>query len=136
MNNLFQALHQIAPKLNQLQEDPHARVRHEWMSGGLVWSDELPPWESLEPCECHCLRPIWRYRSSLIMGSPEEQYRPVWEQAQLLFPQWPGFLPHRQQPIWRDFFIEQEAKVCRDWEAIDTKYEGNMPETTGKSATR
>jgi len=123
MSDEFQELHDIAPKLNQLTADPDARVYFEWMSGGLVWSDELPPIKERVPGESQCLRGIWRYRSSLIMGNPAEKCRPWWEKAQELFPNWPGFLPERRSESWRHVFVEKEAKALADWEALDAKFE-------------
>jgi hypothetical protein len=127
MNEAFQALKKIAPKLNQLQEHLDARVSYELMSGGLVWSDELPPWEQLEPGESHCLRAIWRFRSSLILGCPVEKFRPHWEEAQRLFPKWPGFNPVRQDEQWRTYLVEAEEKSLRDWEELDRKYRDQHP---------
>jgi hypothetical protein len=121
MSDRFQALRQIAPKLNRLSEDPSARVGYELMSGGLIWSDELPPFGQVEPGETSCLRPIWRFRSSLIMGAPVEKFRPAWEEAQKLFPLWPGFLPQRQQASWREMFVEQRDKLEADIEALDAR---------------
>src|SRR4051812_37527881 len=75
MSEQSDRLRRIAPKLNALRPDPNARVNYELMSGGLVWSDELPPWEELQDVEPHCLRGIWRYRSTLILGAAEERFR-------------------------------------------------------------
>ncbi len=134
MSDRFQALRQIAPKLNQLQEDGSARVHYELMSHGLVWTDELPPLDQVEPGECTCLRAIWRFRSSLIMGEPEEKFRPAWEEAQKLFPHWPGFLPQRQQMSWQVMFVEQSEKLMADWEALNDRYEQRRMEQKEKPA--
>jgi hypothetical protein len=134
MSDRFEALRQIAPKLNQLHEDPRARVHYELMSDSLVWSDELPPLDQVEPSECMCLRGIWRFRSSLIMGSSEEKFRPAWEEAQKLFPHWPGFLLPRRQMSWRETFIEQRDKLMTNWEGLDARYEQSKMEQKGKPA--
>jgi hypothetical protein len=78
MSDIFERLKKLAPKLNLLREDPNARVHYELMSGGLVWSDELPPWDELESGESHCMRAIWRFRSSLIEDKPDERFRIKW----------------------------------------------------------
>src|SRR5437667_3567800 len=119
MSDRYERLKKIAPKLNQLKEDPQARVNYELMSDGLVWSDELPPWDELESGESHCLRAVWKFRSSLIMGSPEEKFRPAWDYAKELFPNWPGFLPQRQLAVWREFYLERQTKLIADFEALD-----------------
>lgn len=132
MNDRFQALRNIAPKLDRLREDPNARVNYELMSDGLVWIDELPPIDELEPTECNCLRGVWRFRASLIMGSPEEKFRPAWEAAQKLFSNWPGFLRQRQLTSWREFFMERSAKLNADWEALDARFEKQKAERSEK----
>ncbi len=134
MSDRFAALRHIAPKLNQIQEDPRARVHYELMSDSLVWSDELPPLDQVEPGECICLRGIWRFRSSLIMGAHEEKFRPAWEEAQKLFPFWPGFLLARQQARWREIFIEQRAKLNDGWDSLDARFEQSKMERKGKPA--
>jgi len=134
MADANEAIERIAPKLNQLQKDPNARVHYELMSGGLVWSDELPPWDELEPGDSNCLRGIWRFRSSLILGIPEEKHRRRWEQGQKLFPNWPGFLPERQSSSWRQQVIEQGAKLLADWEALDERYRRQRLQTKTQSA--
>ncbi len=131
----FEALDKIAPKLNQLREDPNARVHYELMSGGLVWSDELPSWDQLETGESHCLRAVWRFRSSLIMGTPEEKHRASWERAQEVFPDWPGFLPQRRSAIWRETFMEQRTKLLAEWEDLDRRFENSRCQTKEKPAS-
>jgi hypothetical protein len=122
MNDRNQMLDKIAPKLNRLAADPKARVSYELMSGSLVWSDELPPVEGLEPEEVWSLRPVWRYRSSVILGSPEEKHRSQWEQAQQLFPLWPGFRPERQSNQWQEFLRQSAEEAWRDWDELDRRY--------------
>jgi hypothetical protein len=134
MSDRFQALRQIAPKLNQLRADPSARVGYELMSGGLIWSDELPPLGEAEPGECTCLRAIWRFRSSLIMGAPEDRFRPAWQEAQKLFPLCPGFLPQRQNASWRETFIEQRDKLEADIAALDARCNQRNLEQSEKPA--
>ena len=45
----------------------------------------------------NALRPVLRYRTMLLRGEPEEEYRGHWEAAQLLFPRWVGFRPRRMR---------------------------------------
>jgi hypothetical protein len=130
----FQGLMKIAHKLNQLREDANARVHYELMSDGLVWSDELPPWSELETGESHCLRAVWRFRTSLIEEKPDERYRANWEKAQELFPQWPGFLPERHLPKWRELFREQRDKLVTAWEDLDAKFESQQARAASGSA--
>src|SRR5687767_10836629 len=103
MSDRNERLAKIAPKLGCLKEDPNARVNYELMSDSLVWSDELPPPDQYEAHEVWCLRGVWRFRTTLMLGAPEERFRPSWEEAQRLFPNWPGFLPQRRVPTLRAF---------------------------------
>ncbi|GEM_PF-3458491 len=134
MSSRFERLQKIAPQLDRLREDPNARVHYELMSDSLVWSDELPPLDEFQASDSSVLRGVWRYRTSLIMGVPEEKCRPAWEEAQKLFPNWPGFLPQRQLPSWREFFIERQAKLSDHWEELDARYRRQMAEAVAKSA--
>jgi hypothetical protein len=126
MSDALEKLRKIAPKLNRLCEDPSARVSYELMSDGLIWSDELPPWEELDHDESTCLRGIWHYRASLIVGVPVEKYRTFWEEGQKLFPQWPGYLPWRRSNSWCELFLRQQAKLIADMEALDVRINQQM----------
>jgi hypothetical protein len=125
MSDKFQDLAKIAPKLALLCEDPKARMYFELMSGALVWSDELPPVDQLEPAESHRLRGVWRYRTSLILGQPEEKFRAGWERLLALCPSWPGFLADRRKPNPEriKYYHERSATSLADWEALDARFE-------------
>jgi hypothetical protein len=126
-----QALAKIAPKLNGLQEDPNARMNYELMSDGLVWSDEVPPWDQLELGESHCLRGVWRFRTTLMLGKPDERFRASWEHLHALCPNWPGFLADRRKPdpARIKFFEERRTKLIEEWEALDAKFERARADT-------
>ena len=45
-----------------------------------------------------CLRPVLRYRTSLIQGQADERFVDFWNAGRTLFPNWPGFAPARCEP--------------------------------------
>jgi len=90
----YPELAKVAPRLN--------RKRGWWiplppmadMLGGCVYRrDEV----IMEIEVINALRPVLRYRTMLLRGEPEEEYRGHWEAAQLLFPRWVGFRPRRMR---------------------------------------
>lgn len=119
MSERLQELRALAPVLNQLSADPHARVHYELMSDALIWSDELPPDQ-----ECPCLRGVFRYRTTLMLGKPEEKYREGWEILQRLCPRWPGFLPSRRESDASKLqhYEDSRARLLSEWEAVDANY--------------
>ncbi len=82
----------IAKEMEALRESSLATVRYELLSDSLIWSDELPIKTNL-PTDC--LRPVFRYRTSLILGAPDIAYQIFWAQAQKSFPNWIGFSSKR-----------------------------------------
>jgi hypothetical protein len=86
-----------AAHLNTLQTPaPDAKVFYELMSGALVWSDETT--DDTPTKLFDALRMLWAYRISLILGDPKDSYRPLWEHAESLAPNWIGFRPERRTP--------------------------------------
>jgi len=67
-------LRTLAPKLNQLVLLPDAEYFYEMLSGGLVWEDEIPDLSTLPARSFEGLRGVIRYRTTLILGEPDEQY--------------------------------------------------------------
>lgn len=117
----------LAPALDGLRFNPDARFFFEMLSGGVVWSDELPPDSaSTEEAIASALRGIWHYRTSLILGAPVERFKASWEAAQSAFPNWPGFHPSR-----RDTALAAKVKEIRDaanknWLEQEAKYEAQL----------
>ena len=122
MSDRNDRLAKVAPKLDRLREDPNARVNYELMSDSLVWSDELPTPDRYEAQDVWWLRGVWRYRTTLMLGVPDERFRPSWEEAQRLFPNWPGFLPQRRLSTLRGFFEERRAKLINCFEELDERF--------------
>jgi hypothetical protein len=130
MSEHQQRLRALAPHLNQLPVDPHARIHYELMSDSLVWSDELPPPSQGEGSAWNSMRGALRFRTTMILGSADERYRADWELLGRLCPHWPGLLPERRQadPSRIRLFEEARTKLLADWEALDDKYEAGRRE--------
>ena len=76
---------------------PDAERTYDVMSDGFWWSDERVR-ETIFACRRHgswAFRFLMGYRGSLIRGTPEKGWMPVWEQVERACPNWPGFRPER-----------------------------------------
>ncbi len=107
----------IAPRMRELKPAPHASVFYELMSDALVWSDEIPDLDTGDVRDFHCLRFVFRYRTTLMLGAPDGRFQSVWEEALKLFPDWPGFDPRRHAPEHRptyERFVEQAKADIRE----------------------
>lgn len=131
-------LQALAPILNRLPADPNARVGYELMSDALVWSDELPPDPEPHGDGWVSLRGVFRYRTTLILGKPEEKYRAGWEVLASLCPNWPGLLPERRIPDPRhvQLFEEASARLLAEWEALDARFEAHQGDAAAARTTK
>jgi hypothetical protein len=138
-NRIVENLRLLAPILNRLHLNPEADCFYEQLSGGLLWTDELPdltgvPRETFEAF--HALRSVLWYRTALILGEGKDRGRALWPemerlfpgwsgtekanqaerlwlQAQRLFPHWPGFAPYRRSRELRKK-CELKAKAAEE----------------------
>ncbi len=108
-------LRAIAERMRALKPAPGASVFYELMSDSLVWSDEIPDLASGDVRPFHCLRFVFRYRTTLILGRPDMRYGRFWEEARKLFPEWPGFEAPRQsadlRPVYERFVEQAKADI-------------------------
>jgi hypothetical protein len=79
------------------------RLRYHHFADAVYYSDECPPRSGARD-EDDALRIVLRYRTSLVLGAADEQYRPTWEAARHAFPDWIGFTPRRATP---------DPRVCK-----------------------
>jgi hypothetical protein len=107
-------LQQIADRMRGLTRSPDAKMFYELLSDSLVWTDEIPELSAGQVASQRALRFVFRFRSSLMLGKPEERYRVYWEEAQALFPDWPGFDPERRSPGLRATYESFHAEAMRD----------------------
>ncbi len=94
---MIQQLAAISQHLNTLEFRDDAMLSYDVMSDALFWSDEIPFADgiTLRVRDLWCLRPVLRYRTSLIICTPEERFYEHWKRATEMFPLWPGFRPCR-----------------------------------------
>lgn len=109
-----------AEKLNRISTPGWwPKITYEILSSALVWSDET---NKLLPMEVfQSLRYIVAYRTSLMLNSPREEFKPLWELGLKLFPNWVGFRPERREPTPKLLEIYRRGdvslrKCLRDWE--------------------
>ena len=111
----IEQLRAIAPRMRELKPGSGATVFYELMSDALVWSDEIPDLETGDVRAFHCLRFVFRYRTTLMLGEPDGRFAGVWEEAAKLFPDWPGFDVSRQavelRPVYERFREQAKADI-------------------------
>jgi hypothetical protein len=83
--------------LRAAQYDPAARPSLELVSESFIW-DEEGYLDFVVACRAQGCLAYWEpvaFRSSVILGQPDEQYRRGWEELRRLCPDWPGFRAER-----------------------------------------
>lgn len=111
-------LRTLAPRLNQLTFLQDAGCFYEMLSGGLVWMDEIPDVSTLPVGTFEGLRGVIRYRTTLILGEPDEGYHALWLEAQKLFPNWPGFAADRRSIERRPMCQELKSKAVQEMDKL------------------
>jgi hypothetical protein len=107
-------LRDIAELMRALVRSPDAKMFYELLSDSLVWTDEIPEAGPEQVGGLRSLRFVFRYRTSLMLGVPETRYASYWEEAQALFPGWPGFDPDRRVPDLRNAYESFHADAMRE----------------------
>jgi hypothetical protein len=118
----------LAPFLELLKKDENAKFFYDLFADALVWSDEVPPPDfpnrvSFNTAE---LRGLWRYRTTLILGQPDEKRRPAWEKAIECFPNWPGFDPKRRDIALASTFSALQGAAMKKWEEDDERINASL----------
>ncbi|HBI44983.1 MAG TPA: hypothetical protein DDY78_19325 [Planctomycetales bacterium] len=105
-------LRAVAVRMRELKPVAEATVFYELTSDALVWSDEIPDAETSDVSDFQCLRFLFRFRTTLMMGAPDERFRSLWDEARNLFPDWHGFDPRRQAVEYRPVYLRfcEQAK--------------------------
>jgi hypothetical protein len=107
-------LEEITDLMRGLVRAADAKMFYELLSDSLVWTDEIPEVAPNQVGGLRSLRFVFRYRTSLMLGKPEDRYRPFWEQALKLFPGWPGFDTDRRSPDLKSTYETFHAEAMRD----------------------
>ena len=88
----------IADDMKAMKVQADADLYYDLLSDSLQWSDEIPPLGNHSPRDFWCLRLIFRYRTTLILQQPDQEFEEYWIGGKKLFPQWAGFHPTRCLP--------------------------------------
>jgi hypothetical protein len=107
-------LKEIAGLMRGLTRSPDAKMFYELLSDSLVWTDEIPEVNADQVGGLRALRFVFRFRTSVMLGKPEERYRQYWDEAGSLFPEWPGFDPERCAPELKSIYDRFHAEAMRD----------------------
>jgi hypothetical protein len=99
--------------LRRTRYSPAATRSAELMSGGFMWSDEMPAWWYFDPDHGYAFRFLIGFRASVIRGEPMESLRPIWNEVQRQCPRWPGFRPERSDPALRPELERELRGTCR-----------------------
>lgn len=118
--------------LDQMAFNPMARGRFEWLSGGLIWPDELPrigtaEWDVVSPGDVY--RFLIAYRASITVGPERAEFRPVWEQVVEHAPNWPGLRPERRDERAARRLRAAYRRRDRCLAELETRFEADKPNT-------
>lgn len=92
-DDILKRIESVAPQMNAMRRQWFPRLHYDMLADALWWSDERPDFDDAE--DHWCLRPVFRYRTTLILGDPDPNYEAAWAIAKDSFPRWPGFHPRR-----------------------------------------
>jgi len=121
---MLAAMNAQAELLNSINRRKwYARPFYEYMSGGLVWSDET----DVSFDAINVLRPLFNYRSARILGKDDNRWTDYWRIANELFPKWIGFHTARCEstPKLRKLIRAGELKMHRECRQLDSDFEQN-----------
>src|SRR5262249_25832570 len=88
---------EFAQVLDGLKFDENAKRMYEYLSGGFLWSDEMPH-DSPHESATTLIKALTAYRASLILNEERSEFKGLWDEARGRFPNWPGFRPERFSP--------------------------------------
>lgn len=98
-DGLLQELPKISDLMNKLTREETGEPKYDIMSDLLFWDDEVPDRKLRKPKKAFwALKLVMRFRTTLILGSPDNRFLELWETARSLFPQWVGFTATRCKP--------------------------------------
>jgi len=94
-----------------------ARPFYEYMSGGLIWTDET----NVSGEMLDALRLLFHCRTQLIMQSPQKEWAEYWAAAHKIAPNWVGFHANRCAPTekLRKLVLAGEKRLEADLAQLD-----------------
>jgi hypothetical protein len=114
--------------LNAMPADPDATYAYEHLSGGFVWSDELPDIRSADwkiVRHDYIYRFLINLRRCITLGDASLESTPLWQQMVNDAPAWPGLLPERRTGNVAKRLLATERLAHRSYERMDDECEGN-----------
>lgn len=117
----FAHLERIAVEMDRTRVSPDAVIGYNVLADALFWSDEYPHDITGRIEQFDCVKLLLRYRTTLLLGSPDDLFRPYWERARELFPNWAGFSPARLIPSeeLRSVYEHEEKRATRRLERFN-----------------
>lgn len=94
--------------MEALHVSPSARVDYHLFADAIYWSDEIP--QEIDPPTENYLRPVLRYRTTIILGAPDEKWRRFWDEAMRQFPKWIGFRAERADSRFRELYNKLSSR--------------------------
>jgi hypothetical protein len=88
----------VAAEMNNVRELPNAKIDYDLLADAIIWSDEYPSNPTRPMYDFQCIKILLRYRTSLLLGTPDETFKVYWDRAKELFPNWAGFTFSRLVP--------------------------------------
>ena len=113
--------------LNCRVYDPAAKGRYEYLSGGLIWPDEFPPFGSPDWMEIgvdFVNRYLIADRASITIGKERESFRPVWEQVVEFAPNWPGLREDRRGSRAKKRLLAAKRREAKCLDELEHKIQG------------
>jgi hypothetical protein len=96
--NWLEQLANIAVEMDSVRLHTDAKLQYHVITDAIVWSDEYPDKLVGRTEQFECLKLVLRYRTTLLLGDPDLTFKPYWDRARELFPNWAGFNPKRLAP--------------------------------------
>jgi hypothetical protein len=109
----------LAPKMDRVRARPNAKRSYHLFADAIVWSDEYPDSPG-RMSEFDCLKLLFRYRTTVLLGEPDLMLKPYWERALELFPNWAGFSPERlvAPAGFKEFLEQRGARAMRQLKLV------------------
>lgn len=117
----LEALRRIADEMDRTRASPDAVVGYDVSADALVWADEYPSRPRGGLRQFDCVKLLLRYRTTLLLGDPDESFKPYWDLGIELFPNWAGFSPTRVNPTdeLRELYEYHRKRGLRHMHLVD-----------------
>lgn len=111
---IVESFRELAAELNDTTPTADATLDYDLLADALVWSDEYPPPRMERLGDVTCIRVLLRYRTTILLGSPDESLKLYWDMALAMFPNWAGLSAERLIPSDELRNIYEHLKMTGD----------------------